>query len=75
MPKTLHRRVTVERGGRIIIDSSDLPEGAQADVTVSLHAGRAVQSYRALFGSGSGGFATAEEADAFLRKERDAWDD
>lgn len=27
-----------------------------------------------LIGSGQGGFATATEADAFLSRERDAWD-
>jgi hypothetical protein len=31
--------------------------------------------YLALFGSGRGGFATAQEADEFIRQERDAWDD
>jgi hypothetical protein len=30
--------------------------------------------YLALFGSGRGGFATAEEADEFIRQERDSWD-
>ena len=30
--------------------------------------------YVALFGSGRGGFATAQEADEFIRQERDAWD-
>lgn len=30
--------------------------------------------YLALLGSGKGAFATAEEADQFLRQERDAWE-
>jgi len=30
--------------------------------------------YLALFGSGRGGFATAQEADEFIRQERDEWD-
>lgn len=30
--------------------------------------------YLALFGSGRGGFATAQEADEFIRRERDSWD-
>lgn len=30
--------------------------------------------YVAFFGSGRGAFATADEADAFTRKERDAWE-
>jgi len=35
----------------------------------------AVPSYVALFGSGKGGFASVEEADRFVREERDAWDE
>ena len=31
--------------------------------------------YAAFFGSGKGAFASVEEADRFLRKERDAWDE
>jgi hypothetical protein len=30
--------------------------------------------YLALFGSGRGGFLNAQEADEFIRQERDAWD-
>ncbi len=30
--------------------------------------------YLALFGSGRGDLATAQEADEFIRQERDAWD-
>lgn len=32
-------------------------------------------NYLSLFGSGRGGFATAQEADEFIRQERDSWDD
>jgi len=74
MEKTLHQRVLIQPGGQITIRSPELPEGVEADVTVSLQDPTPTQSYRALFGSGRGGFATPEEADAFLRKERDAWD-
>ena len=30
--------------------------------------------YLALFGSGHGGFATTQEADEFIRQERDSWE-
>jgi hypothetical protein len=30
--------------------------------------------YVAFFGSGRGAFATSDEADAFIRQERDAWE-
>jgi hypothetical protein len=36
---------------------------------------QAVPRYAALFGSGKGTFASAAEADRFLREERDAWDE
>ena len=32
-------------------------------------------SYLALFASGRGAFATPEEADEFVRQERDAWEE
>lgn len=35
---------------------------------------KSATDYVALFGSGRGAFATADEADAFIRKERDAWE-
>jgi len=31
--------------------------------------------YRSLFGAGKGSFATPVEADRYVRKERDAWDE
>ncbi|MGI9165326.1 MAG: hypothetical protein ACR2G5_02900 [Pyrinomonadaceae bacterium] len=35
---------------------------------------KSVIDYVPLFGSGRGAFATADEADAFIRQERDAWE-
>jgi len=35
---------------------------------------KSATDYVAFFGSGRGAFATAEEADAFIRQERDAWE-
>ena len=35
---------------------------------------RSETDYLALFGSGRGAFATSEEADDFIREERDSWD-
>ena len=32
------------------------------------------RDYLALFGSGRGGYATPDEADTFIRQERDAWE-
>jgi hypothetical protein len=35
---------------------------------------KSATDYVAFFGSGRGAFPTAEEADAFVRQERDAWE-
>lgn len=43
--------------------SGELGEGSKSGI-----------DYVAFFGSGRGGFPTAEEADAFVRQERDAWE-
>ena len=54
-----------------------LTESEIADREPSGAAGEGSKSaidYVAFFGSGRGAFATAEEADAFIRQERDAWE-
>ena len=42
-------------------------------LTQSGHVGDKL-SYSEMFGAGRGSFATPEEADAFLRRERNAWE-
>ncbi|MBI4558142.1 MAG: hypothetical protein HY706_11220 [Candidatus Hydrogenedentes bacterium] len=75
MERTIRKKVVIQSGGRINVQSPDLPEGAEAEVIIILQNKLAAQSYRSLFGSGKGAFAFSEEADAFLRQERDAWED
>lgn len=67
--------VTIQEGGRVEVTSAELPEGRLAEVIVLVDQLAPPKSYLSLFGTGKGGFATPEEADAFLRKERDSWDD
>ena len=43
------------------------PAGVEAEA-------RAAPNYASFFGAGRGSFATPEEADAFLRQERDTWE-
>ena len=74
MVRAIKQTVTIQSGGRIELTSAELPEGRQAEVIVLVPPTPAAKSYLALFGSGKGGFAGPEEADAFLRQERDAWD-
>ena len=50
-------------------------EAAERERSLSSEEGsERVPDYVAFFGSGRGGFASAEEADAFIRQERDAWE-
>jgi hypothetical protein len=64
----------VQAGGRIEIFAPELPVGTQAEVIVLEE--QSVPSKRRLtqiIGQGRGAFKTPEEADAFLRNERDQW--
>ena len=75
MVSAIRERVTVQAGGRIEIPSSDLPAGAQADVIVVLEPAARMDSPLArMIGKGKGCFASSEEADRFIRKERNAWE-
>lgn len=63
------RQLSTEELAQLIRQATDL----------LLQSGASVQtvkpSYVSLFGSGKGSFATREEADRFIREERDAWDE
>ena len=74
MERAIRRRAIVQPGGAVQIQSDQLPEGAEVDVIVIVHTPTPPGRYAAMFGSGRGSFTTPEEADAFLRRERDAWD-
>ena len=74
MGPALRQKVVVQPGGVIEVRSAELPVGATADVIIMLESpadgGRSMTS---MIGTGKGSFATPEEADAFIREERDAW--
>lgn len=78
MVQAIKQRITVGAGGRIQIDHTDLPEGRTAEVIVLLDDPTAVnppaRSLSSLFGACQGQFASAEEADAYVRNLRDEWD-
>ena len=76
MVNAIKQVVTVQSGGVIEIRSPELPEGARAEVIVILDDGAEAPNRPlcTIIGTGKGCFATPEEADAFLRKERDAWE-
>lgn len=66
--------VTIQPGGRVEVASDQLPAGRQAEVIVLVSQETRRKSYASLFGSGKGAFVTPQEADAFLRRERDRWE-
>ena len=77
MATTIRRSVTVQPGGRIELSSPELTPAARAEVTVLVEDGKARTPRRrplaSYVGVCKGSFATADEVDEFLRRERDAW--
>jgi hypothetical protein len=71
----IRQKTVVRSGGIIQLQSAELPEGATVEVIVLLEP--PVEPQRPLtnfIGAARGSFATPEEADRFIRQERDAWD-
>ena len=66
--------VIVKPGGKIDIRDPQLPDGAVAEVIVLLTEtpGEAL-SLASLIGAARGSFATPEDVDEFLNRERDSW--
>lgn len=74
MNQALRQKAVVRPGGIIEIQSPDLPEGAVAEVIVILEAPpKKRRSITNIIGTGKGGFATPQEADEFISRERDSW--
>jgi hypothetical protein len=74
MSNAIRRIVTVQSGSRIEIHTPELPPGTRAEVVVlEIPAATAKRPFSELLGQGRGAFATPEEADAYLRRERDQW--
>jgi len=69
----IRQKVMVQPGGMIQIHASELPEGAIVEVIVLLDppAGNEGRSLVSFIGAGQGSFATSQEADEFIRRERD----
>jgi hypothetical protein len=74
MDEAIRQKTVVKPGGVINIQSSELPVGTEVDVIVIVdRAGKKKQSLRSIIGTGKGCFATPQEADDFISRERDAW--
>jgi hypothetical protein len=80
MNEAVRQQVVVGAGGEIIIHVPQLKAGTRAEVIVleqpnSATTGEVFQiPLSSLIGSCRGMFSTPDEADDFLRRERDAWD-
>lgn len=74
----IKQQTIVKPGGVVELTSPELPEGAIVEVIVLVQAtGEAAKELPPLtsfIGAAPGNFATPEEADQFIRQERDAWD-
>ena len=76
MVQALRQTVVVQRGGHVEVNSPELPEGASAEVIVMLEGPMSSPySMVSMIGAGKGRFSSVEEIDAFIRKERDSWED
>lgn len=78
MTTTSTHTTTVRPGGVIEIRDPALPEGRTVRVTVTFEESEEPEEKRGglmrFFGAAPGLYATPEEADAFIRAERDAWE-
>ncbi len=76
MLRAIKQQVTVPPDGVIKIYSKELQPGSQAEIIVILKQlpKPPPQGLLRFMGKGKGAFATAEQADAFIRGERDRWE-
>ena len=75
MIQAIRQKVVVQPGGRIEIHVPELSPGTRAEVIVLEETPQTPKrTLRSIIGSGRGSFSTPEEADAFLRQERDSWE-
>jgi hypothetical protein len=75
MEQALRKRVTIQPGGKIELQSPELPDGVEADVVVLVPAAALrKRSLVEFIGAGKGLFKSAEEVDAYIREERDSWE-
>jgi len=78
MQNALCLKTTVLPGGKIEIADAELPSGASVDVVVVLPKSARLPRRSAVeileSAPGHRIFKTAEEVDAYIRKERESWD-
>jgi hypothetical protein len=75
MVHALRQKVTVKPGGVVELRSPELVPGSIVEVIIlqEKEYGK-TKNLAELIGAGKGVFNTPEEADEFIRRERDKWD-
>lgn len=75
MITAVKQETIIQQYGVIEIRSPEFRQGMSAEIIILLkNAGHTEPNrLRNLIGTGRGGFETPEEADSFIRKERDRW--
>ena len=75
MVQAIRQEITVQKDSVIEIHSPALKPGSHVEVILLLEeAPIKKQSLSSLIGSGKGSFASPNEADTFIRGERDKWE-
>ena len=75
MVHALRQKVTVKPGGIVEVRSSELLPGSTVEVIILQEKQPSRKStLKELIGAGRGIFGTPEEADEYIRRERDTWD-
>ena len=75
MTRAIKEQVTIKPGGLVEFRHPDLPAGAVVEVIVLVkELTDEPPSLTSLIGTGKRMFGSQEEADAYLRRERDSWD-
>ncbi|OQY57950.1 MAG: hypothetical protein B6245_14410 [Desulfobacteraceae bacterium 4572_88] len=78
MVSAIKQELTVQQSGVIEIRSPELRPGMLAEIIILLKDDDARKSQlrrlSSLIGTGKGGFDTPEDADNFIRRERDRWE-
>jgi hypothetical protein len=74
MASMVKQKVTIQPGGVVRVQSSELVPGSTADVIIIPDAvSGSAPTLIGLIGSAAGGFSSPADVDAFIRRERDAW--
>ncbi|MBI1387576.1 MAG: hypothetical protein GC154_03920 [bacterium] len=77
MTHTFKETVTIKSGGLIEIRRPDLPEGAIADVELTVHLSDSSEKFPRFsdfFGQIKNCFVSGDEMELFFRAERDSWE-